>query len=136
MEFESLVWTLKRLCFLGFLNLNLFRVLAFCFTFEWSSTNRFAVRFASCSMSGGRSSTCFAGRFASVFQYYRTTVQLVCLRQTRWASQQLKGGSFGFLRCFKWVYRTLPVVFRFFICLPIISDLQGHRGQKDSGKKL
>ena len=136
MEFESLVWTLKRLCFLGFWNLNLFRVLAFCFTWRGRSTNRFAVRFALL-FHVERSLNkplCGSLRFRVSVLQNDSTAHLPSADSL--GLQQLKGGSFGFLRCFKWLYRTLPVVFRFLICLPIISDLQGHRLQKDSGKKL
>ena len=46
MESESPSLTLKRFILLCFLNLNLFGVLAFCFTWRGRSSNSFAVRFA------------------------------------------------------------------------------------------
>ena len=71
-DFESPVWTLKRLCFLGFLNLYSCWYVSILFHMtEVRSSNSFAVRFAP------------VGLFANTIQLSR---QLRC--QLRWASTQ------------------------------------------------
>ena len=82
-DFESRVVPLKRLCFLCFLNLNLFEVLAKCFTTEVVTQQRHSA-VASLPL------FCLGTVYSSADSF-----------AVSFAGPQPKGGSFGFLRCLK-----------------------------------